>query len=165
MRRPMWFNRDGEPITVEEWGELRESNSEYFRVAEDNLEAVSFDGEWYSMLWVSTVWLGINHNYGDGPPLIFETMVFVQEDMGGEIGCMCATQPTLRPWRVTRPRSPAYRPARGHSRGPRSGTGVDGGLPHHPALHRRILHGRRGHAQRPHAAVELVGNVLRPARR
>lgn len=88
MRRPMWFNRDGEPITVEEWGELRESDSEYFRVAEDNLEAVSFDGEWYSMLWVSTVWLGINHNYGDGPPLIFETMVFVQEDMGGEIGCM-----------------------------------------------------------------------------
>ncbi len=29
--------------------------------------------------WISTLWLGINHNYGDGPPLIFETMVF-----GGE---------------------------------------------------------------------------------
>ena len=25
---------------------------------------------------VSTVWLGCNHNYSDGPPLIFETMVF-----------------------------------------------------------------------------------------
>ena len=26
---------------------------------------------------VSTVWLGLDHNYlGDGPPLIFETMVF-----------------------------------------------------------------------------------------
>jgi hypothetical protein len=30
---------------------------------------------------VSTVWMGINHNFsGDGPPLIFETMVF-----GGEL--------------------------------------------------------------------------------
>ncbi len=28
---------------------------------------------------VSTVWLGINHNWGDGPPLIWETMIF-----GGE---------------------------------------------------------------------------------
>ena len=27
--------------------------------------------------WVSTVWLGIDHNWlGDGPPIIFETMVF-----------------------------------------------------------------------------------------
>lgn len=26
--------------------------------------------------WVSTVWLGLNHQFGNGPPLIFETMVF-----------------------------------------------------------------------------------------
>ncbi len=26
--------------------------------------------------WVSTVWLGLDHNWGDGPPVIFETMVF-----------------------------------------------------------------------------------------
>lgn len=25
---------------------------------------------------VSTVWLGIDHGYGEGPPLIFETMIF-----------------------------------------------------------------------------------------
>lgn len=25
---------------------------------------------------ISTVWLGLNHAYGDGPPLIYETMVF-----------------------------------------------------------------------------------------
>lgn len=24
--------------------------------------------------WLSTVWLGINHQFGDGPALIFETM-------------------------------------------------------------------------------------------
>lgn len=25
---------------------------------------------------VSTVFLGMNHNYGEGPPLLFETMIF-----------------------------------------------------------------------------------------
>jgi hypothetical protein len=30
-------------------------------------------------VYVSTVFLGMNHQYGDGPPLLFETMVF-----GGE---------------------------------------------------------------------------------
>lgn len=27
-------------------------------------------------VYVSTVFLGINHQYGEGPPLLFETMVF-----------------------------------------------------------------------------------------
>lgn len=26
---------------------------------------------------VSTVFLGVNHNFGDGPPILFETMVFI----------------------------------------------------------------------------------------
>jgi hypothetical protein len=26
--------------------------------------------------WVSTVFLGIDHNFGDGPPILWETMVF-----------------------------------------------------------------------------------------
>lgn len=28
--------------------------------------------------WVSTVWLGLDHRWGKGQPLIFETMVFYQ---------------------------------------------------------------------------------------
>ena len=33
--------------------------------------------------WVSTVWLGLNHNYVEGgPPLIFETMVFPESQSG-----------------------------------------------------------------------------------
>jgi len=28
---------------------------------------------------LSTVWLGLNHNWGDGPPLIFETMLFAPD--------------------------------------------------------------------------------------
>jgi len=31
--------------------------------------------------WVSTVWLGLNHQYGNGAPLIFETMVFPVDSM------------------------------------------------------------------------------------
>lgn len=37
--------------------------------------------------WVSTVWLGLDHQYGDGPPLIFETMVFPGKDDIGELDC------------------------------------------------------------------------------
>jgi hypothetical protein len=65
------YDRDGEPIhDVLEWARLFE-NDEYRRIALTNLP---------SGIEVSTVWLGINHRFvGDGPPLIFETMVF-----GGE---------------------------------------------------------------------------------
>lgn len=30
--------------------------------------------------WVSTVFLGLDHQYGEGPPLVFETMVFGYHD-------------------------------------------------------------------------------------
>jgi hypothetical protein len=33
---------------------------------------------------VSTVFLGLDHQFGEGPPLLFETMVFAQQDMGRE---------------------------------------------------------------------------------
>lgn len=36
---------------------------------------------------VSTVWLGLNHNYFGGPPLVFETMVFDEPKGGHDIYC------------------------------------------------------------------------------
>lgn len=36
---------------------------------------------------VSTVFLGLDHQYGDGPPLVFETMIFASKD--GEITDWC----------------------------------------------------------------------------
>lgn len=48
-------------------------------------------------LWVSTVFLGLDHNWGDkGPPILFETMVFGMKadgemNMGGEYQDRCAT--------------------------------------------------------------------------
>lgn len=72
-----WFAPDGSPIeTLEEWHELfkarteNTSNDSWWRrrtVISDEVE-------------VSTVWLGLNHRlFGEGPPLIWETMIF-----GGE---------------------------------------------------------------------------------
>lgn len=36
--------------------------------------------------YISTVFLGLDHNFGSGPPLLFETMVF-SEDEGDELDC------------------------------------------------------------------------------
>lgn len=38
--------------------------------------------------WVSTVWLGLDHNYkASGEPLIFETMVFPKKGDYGDLDC------------------------------------------------------------------------------
>jgi hypothetical protein len=62
------FDRDGNPLDLMGWAALIEDQN-YKRVAFSQVGAVE----------VSTVWLGLNHNFGSGPPLIFETMIF-----GGE---------------------------------------------------------------------------------
>lgn len=42
--------------------------------------------------FVSTVFLGLDHNWSEeGPPLVFETMVFKDEDMSGEEQWRCST--------------------------------------------------------------------------
>jgi hypothetical protein len=62
------FDRKGEPISHADWCEASEDD-DYMCVAEDTVDD----------LWISTVWLGLDHNHSsdpDAPPLIFETMVF-----------------------------------------------------------------------------------------
>ena len=69
-----YYDRQGNPMTLLEWAQRRFEDKDRTatkRVAETTLP----NGR-----WVSTVWLGLNHNYGDGPPLIFETMVFSSRD-------------------------------------------------------------------------------------
>lgn len=58
-----YYNRDGERITQLAWAASFD---------QDRQVASTLLGD----VRVSTVWLGINHNWGDGPPLIFETMIF-----------------------------------------------------------------------------------------
>jgi hypothetical protein len=73
-----YYDRQGNAMTREEWATSYETRQDQKRVAETTLP----NGR-----WVSTVWLGLNHQYGDGPPLIFETMVFPNQKDMGELDC------------------------------------------------------------------------------
>jgi len=76
----LWFDKDGQPIPDEQafalkYGQPPGAVSEYARIGLD----VVGDS------WVSTIWVGLNHEFRPGrPPLIFETMIF-----GGEYGDYC----------------------------------------------------------------------------
>lgn len=65
-----WFIlENGEPKEVNDlraWADWLEANHLVRHVGDDTIGEAR----------VSTVFLGLNHNWGDGPPLIFETMVF-----------------------------------------------------------------------------------------
>ena len=71
-----YYDRQGRPMTLVEWAETFEHQSDYKIVEQTTLP----NGR-----WVSTVWLGLNHQYGDGPPLIFETLVFSQHGEWSEV--------------------------------------------------------------------------------
>lgn len=65
------YDRNGIPISMDEWSKtLAEQGNRVARskVTDAADPSVSFD--------VSTVWLGLDHGHQDGPPVIFETMVF-----------------------------------------------------------------------------------------
>lgn len=71
---PVYFSRDGEPLTFSEWANLFESIHDpvaYRMVGQDTV----FDKNGREH-FVSTVWLGLDHGFGKGPPVIFETMIF-----------------------------------------------------------------------------------------
>ena len=61
-----YYDRDGIEMTVDQW--ITDfKNMDKRRVAVDEVPP---------NVKISTVWLGLNHQYGEGPPMIFETMVF-----------------------------------------------------------------------------------------
>lgn len=81
--RTFWYDRQGNPLTVEQAEPLL-TDDEYKIVARTQMKSIE-DG---SDLLVSTVWLGVNHNFSRvGPPLIFETMIFGQ--IGTDVNEMC----------------------------------------------------------------------------
>lgn len=59
------YDRQGNPITTAEWGRL---------VADDDYRRIGLTE--IGPYTVSTVWLGLDHSFREGPPVIFETMVF-----------------------------------------------------------------------------------------
>jgi len=73
--RPFYYDMNGKPLSMEGWTEAygmdRHIGDTYLHLR----------GHVYR---VSTVWLGLNHGFSpDSPPLIFETMVFMDGDMSG----------------------------------------------------------------------------------
>lgn len=81
MDRPMFFDRQGEPLTVAEYAVLHSFRS-YHRVAESHIAG----------LWISTVWLGTDYSmWDDDGPIIFETMIFADDPLE-------ELHPELREW-------------------------------------------------------------------
>ena len=73
MTRPIWFDKAGEPIDTATANDLL-GDRDYARVA---LTRITSGTDPTVDFRVSTVWLGLNHNHvDDGPPILFETMVF-----------------------------------------------------------------------------------------
>jgi hypothetical protein len=67
-----YYDHDGNPMSHEDWVAS-------FENPKDKHVCQQFVDNY----WVSTTWLGLDHNWGGGPPLIFETMVF--RAVGGEV--------------------------------------------------------------------------------
>ena len=70
-----FYDRNGKQMTLEEWGK-----------AFANPKYKILGSHCVGNLWVSTVWLGVDHDYGNlfrnppMPPLIFESMIFEVPD-------------------------------------------------------------------------------------
>ena len=67
--RSLYYSMNGEPLTMAEWAML----------FEDTIGRTIGKTELQNGMSVSTVWVGIDHGFGRGDILIFETMVFPQE--------------------------------------------------------------------------------------
>lgn len=72
------YDLDGNPCSMRTWCDGRQA----MRAGDPRgrIGSTSLRWERGQYLWISTVWLGLNHQWGSGPPLIYETMVFGPED-------------------------------------------------------------------------------------
>ena len=64
-----WYDIDGNPVKLQQLNN-KLGNPEYRHIGRHEIPTRQGN------ILVSTVWIGLDHNYGDGPPLIFETMIF-----------------------------------------------------------------------------------------
>ena len=72
-----YYDREGRPIGMMRWSELL--GDEDYKILQQDVFVMAQEP-----VKVSTVWLGLNHNWTGGAPLIFETMIF-----GGTHDLMC----------------------------------------------------------------------------
>jgi hypothetical protein len=81
MNEDRYFDRNGRQISMRQWAELMRLKHLYRRARPDGWTTPAEDPTRIGLdrvgeATVSTVWLGLDHRLGEGPPLIFETMVF-----------------------------------------------------------------------------------------
>lgn len=82
-----YYSPDGEPIDYREWSRLWHDPS---------VKIVKQDTVCDGQFKVSTVYLGLDHSWGDGPPLIFETMVFTDGPLDEECWRYSTREDALR---------------------------------------------------------------------
>ena len=70
----MFYNKDGNIIELEDWKNMFEDNRRI---------RLTYLPNGYR---ISTVWLGLDYNFGIGSPFIFETMVF-KDDSWMDLDC------------------------------------------------------------------------------
>jgi len=63
-----YYDRQGNPISMNQWSAM-------FKDWDAKNVAQTDVGVSGGTVHVSTIWLGLDHNWGGGPPLIFETLV------------------------------------------------------------------------------------------
>jgi hypothetical protein len=76
MSNHLFFDKEGRPIDIPTADRLL-SDMDYVRVGQETV----------GPYWVSTIWLGVNRRVGDGPPILFETMVFAVDGTPNEFDC------------------------------------------------------------------------------
>lgn len=90
MNHTFWIltkDKQIQPVNAQEyikWVKIttiaQKENHDHLRVAESRVGVL---GE----IWISTVFMGVNHRFGEGPPLLFETLVFSESHK--QIDGMC----------------------------------------------------------------------------
>lgn len=71
IRRPLYYDRQGKPYP----GNSRQVVTAWAKDFNDKSRLLK-QNTLPNGVFVSTVWLGLDHSFSGGPPLIFETMVF-----------------------------------------------------------------------------------------
>lgn len=76
--RSLYYDRTGKPITMRQWSRVTEGmyGSDPRRRRKILRRVKRVGSDYIGPYWLSTVWLGMDHGFGMGPPLIFESMAF-----------------------------------------------------------------------------------------
>jgi hypothetical protein len=107
--RPVYYDRQGKPMTMQQWAQMFEDEG-YRHIARDVI-GPDEPLDTAPLITVSTLWLGLNHDWRSDEPLIYETII-----IGGEhdaTGMRHATERRAREGHRPRPAWSRSGPTRG----------------------------------------------------